>query len=126
MRRFLRATVAVLVLVLSSTTFADATSTKDPRTDAPETPSRGDVVAAMNSVTEAVLRCGGGWQGAVPVRVIFEGSTGRATSVTVRMGETEPSVPPAVAACVERAAIAARVPPFRQATYSVNYPFRIR
>lgn len=121
MRRFLRAMLAALVLVLSSTTFADTTSTKDPRTDAPETPSRGDVVAAMNSVTDAVLRCGGGWQGAVPVRIVFEGSTGRATSVTA-----SPGVPPAVASCVERAAIAARVPVFRQASFSVNYPFRIR
>lgn len=54
------------------------------------------------------------------VRVVF-GSNGRVRSADVSGG----NFPPAVRSCIARAVRGARVPPFQQSTFSVNYPFRL-
>lgn len=101
----------------------------------------------MNSVTPAVVACARGAPGEVSVRFLFE-SSGAVTSVTINptyswfAGESGPdceSTPddsgyyscqrirppnPGIDECVVRAARPARVPPFEQSAFSVNYPFR--
>ncbi|HJL14496.1 MAG TPA: hypothetical protein RMH99_02500, partial [Sandaracinaceae bacterium LLY-WYZ-13_1] len=86
----------------------------------PQTPSRSDVVSAMNSVSGAVRSCGNGAHGLAPVRIVF-GSNGSVRSAQVSGG----SFPPPVRSCIARAVRGARVPPFRQSSFSVNYPFRL-
>ncbi|MGE0790809.1 MAG: hypothetical protein AB7S26_34360 [Sandaracinaceae bacterium] len=104
---------AVLVMVVSLATTAHA----DER---PETPSRDDGVAAMNGVSEAGARGGRGGDGLIPTAMVFEGQSGRVTSALAG-GDA----PPEVKRCAEAAVGAARVRPFRQAEFRVNYPFRI-
>jgi hypothetical protein len=97
------------------------TATEDaPSTGSPSTPSRADVVAAMNEVAPAVSRCGGGFDGIANTRVVFSGPTGRATSAHVQGGNLDART----GQCIEEAVRAARVPPFSQSTFSVTYPFR--
>ena len=91
-----------------------------PDASGPATPSRGDVVSAMNSVQGAVSACGSGQHGLAPVRIVF-GNNGRVQSAQVSGG----SFPPPVRSCIARAVRGARVPPFRNPTFSVNYPFRL-
>ena len=69
-------------------------------------PSRSDVVHAMQGVTPAVRRCANGATGVAPVRMVFE-SDGRVVQARVSGGP----LPAATRSCVERAAMAARVPP---------------
>ncbi|MBX3269432.1 MAG: hypothetical protein KF729_04185, partial [Sandaracinaceae bacterium] len=88
----------------------------------PQTPSRGDIVSAMNGVSGAVGACGNGTAGTATVRVIFSGSTGRVQSANV----SGANIPAPVSSCIARAVRSASVPPFRQDTFSVNYPFRIQ
>lgn len=94
---------------------------KDPNTERPETPSRGDIVAAMNRVSPAVSACGRGQHGLVPVRIVFAGSTGRVTEASTQATGFTPDV----IECVVREARGATVPPFRADTFSVSYPFRL-
>ena len=95
--------------------------TGDPTPNVPLRPTRTDVVSAMNGVSGAVRACANGSHGVAPVRVVFAGPTGRVVSAAV----TGSSFPPAVTSCIARAVRGARVPPFRDATFSVNYPFRL-
>jgi predicted Zn finger-like uncharacterized protein len=95
---------------------------RDPVTETlPSTPSRGDVVSAMNAVSAPVRACGNGAGGTVPVRIVFSGTTGRVQSAEAQ-GTT---VAPEVRSCVARAVRDAHVPRFGQSTFSVTYPFRI-
>jgi predicted Zn finger-like uncharacterized protein len=87
----------------------------------PQAPSRGDVVSALNGVQGAVSACGNGTHGTANVRIVFAGRTGAATNATVQGG----NFPAPVMSCIARAARNARVPPFQQPTFSVNYPFRL-
>lgn len=87
----------------------------------PQTPSRSDVMSALNGVQGAVAACGNGTHGTANVRIVFSGRTGQATNATVGGG----NFPPPVMSCIARAARGARVPPFQNATFSVNYPFRL-
>jgi hypothetical protein len=87
----------------------------------PPAPSRSDVVAAMGSVSSAVRACGSGSAGVAPVRVVFGGESGRVTSAEVLSS----NLPPEVRSCVARAVREARVPPFAQSTFRVDYPFRL-
>ena len=86
----------------------------------PSTPSRGDIVSAMNAVSREVAACGNGQHGIANARMVFD-SSGRVSNATVAGG----SFPAPVASCIARAARQARVPPFTQPTFSVNYPFRL-
>ena len=62
-----------------------------------------------------------GAHGLAPVRIVFSGSNGHVTSANVSGGNFAGPV----RSCIARAVRGARVPPFRQATFSVNYPFRL-
>lgn len=100
----------------------DPTPRREP--DAPRgpvTPSRSNVTSAMASVAGAVRACGNGARGMAPVRLVFRGDTGRVTSAEVNA----PSLPPEVRSCIARAARGARVPPFTQDTFRVDYPFSL-
>ncbi len=89
--------------------------------NAPPTPTRNDVVGAMNSVAGAVRACGeDGSHGLAPVSVVF-GNDGRVANASV----TSATLPPDVKSCVARAVRDARVPRFAQSSFRVNYPFRI-
>lgn len=87
----------------------------------PATPSRSDIVSAMGAVAGAVRACGNGSRGLAPVRIVFRGESGRVTSAEV----TAPSLSPEVRSCIARAARGARVPPFTQETFRVDYPFSL-
>ncbi|MCC6874006.1 MAG: zinc-ribbon domain-containing protein [Sandaracinaceae bacterium] len=86
----------------------------------PPTPGRSDIVSAMASVQGAVSACGNGAHGVATVRIAFAGSTGRVSNA-----QANGSFPPPVLSCIARAVRGARVPQFQQATFTVNYPFRI-
>lgn len=77
-------------------------------------------MSAMNSVSGAVAACGAGEHGLAPVRIVF-GNNGRVTSAEVSGG----TFPPPVRSCIARAVRGARVPPFQQPSFSVNFPFRL-
>jgi hypothetical protein len=85
-----------------------------------ETPSRSDVLSAMQSVAGDVRACADE-HGVVMVRATFEGPTGRAAHVSVPSDELDG----ATARCIGRAVRAARVPPFQKATFTVNFPYRL-
>lgn len=77
-------------------------------------------MSAMNSVQGAVSACGNGAHGLAPVRIVF-GNNGRVRSANVSGG----NFPGPVRSCIARAVRGARVPAFRNPTFSVNYPFRL-
>lgn len=84
------------------------------------TPSRGEVVGAMRAVEPLVRACSRGRHGVASVRFTFRGSDGAVESAPVS-GDW----PAEVVACVERAAMTARVAPFSRERFSVSYPFRL-
>lgn len=92
-----------------------------PTENLPPTPSRNDVMSAMNGVAGPVRACGNGTSGTVPVRVVFSGATGQVQSAQAQGA----GLPPEVQSCVARAARDARVPRFAQSSFSVTYPFRL-
>jgi hypothetical protein len=111
----------LLALLLLGSPRISVSAAKDPNTERAETPSRGDVVQAMNGVSAAVAACGRGQRGLVPVRFVFDGATGRVSDVSTQASGFTPDV----IECVLREVRGARVPPFRQPQFSVNYPFRL-
>lgn len=86
----------------------------------PQTPSRSDIMSAMGGVQGAVRACGNGAHGNATVRVSFAGSSGRATGA-----EVNSALPGPVKSCIAAAVRRARVPPFQQSSFSVNYPFSL-
>ena len=99
---------------------------KDPTTALPATPDRDAVVRAMNDVSPAVQACGGGQErGLAQICNVFRGTDGGASSTTW-LAEQSDRFSPGVRECILRAARGARVPPFRDESFSVSYPFRLR
>lgn len=84
-----------------------------------QTPTRAEVVAAMNAVSPAVRACGRGEHGVATTRLEIAPS-GEVTRARV----TSPTPSSELRRCVEEAAAEARVPPFTAASFTVNYPFR--
>lgn len=87
----------------------------------PETPSRSDVVTAMQGVQGAVTACGNGEHGTATVSITVSGSTGRVTAANVS-GQFAGTP---VGSCIARAVRGATFPRFTRPTFTVNYPFRI-
>ena len=86
-----------------------------------DTPSREDVLAALQPLTSAVASCGGGARsGVARVAIRFAGS-GRVQSALV--GDDFSGTPEG--SCIARTVRRARIRPFRQASFEVTYPFRI-
>jgi hypothetical protein len=107
-----------------ATVRAPSTPESAPRTtgiDLPEAPSRDVVMSALQGVSGEAAACSHDRGGFVQVRVVFE-SSGRVSSALVVAGD----LPASARSCVERAVRAARVPPFRQPSVSVHFPFRAR
>jgi predicted Zn finger-like uncharacterized protein len=92
-----------------------------PASSGRETPTRSDVSSAMESVAPAVRACGNGAGGRVMVRVVFQGTSGRATNAQANA----PNLPPPVRSCIARAVRGASVRPFDRSTFSVVYPFNL-
>lgn len=82
--------------------------------------SRREVVRAMDAVAPAVDACSNR-EGLVPIRIVFAGRDGTVTEVEVTDAATEIE-----RECVERAVRAARLAPFGQPQFAVNFPFRVR
>lgn len=87
--------------------------------DVPETPDRGTVRSALQSVAGAVRACGTGQGGTAMVTIVFA-NTGRVT--TANVGGIPPG--PAVG-CIVGAVRRASLPPFSRPTFSVTYPYPI-
>lgn len=98
-----------------------AAATATPSASLPQTPSRDDVLAAMKAVAPRVSACGGGQTGVAMTKVTVAGATGKVTNVDVS-GQFAGT--PA-AACIAREVSKAKFNKFQQATFSVNYPFKI-
>ncbi|MGE0786793.1 MAG: serine/threonine protein kinase [Sandaracinaceae bacterium] len=86
---------------------------------APPMPGREDVIRAMNSIYPSVAACGGGSHGLLPVQITFDCHGGVAST------NVAGTFPDDVRSCAARAARQARVPPFTNPTFRVNYPFRL-
>jgi predicted Zn finger-like uncharacterized protein len=83
----------------------------------PQTPDRAAVMSALS----AVSACGEGQHGLAMTEITVSGPTGRVTNAVV----TGQFAGTPIGGCVARAARNARFPRFRQATFTINYPFRI-
>jgi hypothetical protein len=105
-----------------------------PNETLPQAPSRTSVFDSMRAISPAVQRCLEGYPGGeIAVRLTFDGS-GAVTSATV--DAPRPSQGPDDGArsnvvlddeartCVEAALRTATLPPFRQASIGVSFPFR--
>ena len=86
----------------------------------PETPARDAVASALRGVSAQVRACGAGEHGSAPVSVVFR-SSGAVSNATV--GGQFAGTP--VGSCVARAVRGARVPPFRNASFSVTFPYAL-
>lgn len=98
---------------------ADEPPAAPPDPSLPATPSRSVVNEAFRGATDDVRSCLGGVAAVGSVRATFEGPTGAVASVAVTddLGRAE--------GCIEGAIRKIRLPPFSQATYVVNFPYRI-
>jgi predicted Zn finger-like uncharacterized protein len=83
------------------------------------TPSRNEVLSAMQDVTPRVKTCGSG--GIATAKVKVAGATGRVTGVSVS-GQFAGT--PA-AACVSREVGKARFPKFKQSVFTFSFPFKL-
>jgi predicted Zn finger-like uncharacterized protein len=87
---------------------------------APDLPDRSSVGSALSSVAGTARACGNGTEGTARASVTFSGSTGAVSNVSVS------GVPDPVAKCVERAVKGVKVPPFKQSSFNVTYPYRVQ
>ena len=74
----------------------------------------------MRAVEPLVRACSPGRHGTASVRFTFRGSDG-----TVESAPVSGDWPAEVVACVERAAMTARLAPFSRERFAVSYPFRL-
>lgn len=94
----------------------------DPPPEVPETPSRPDVSSALRGVGSAVRACGTGSGGSTIVLTVSFASDGHVTRVDVQ----PPHEGTAVGDCAARAALEARLPPFRRPAFVVRFPFALQ
>lgn len=100
---------------------SSSSSSGESSANLPSSPSKSQVVSAMNSVAGKVKACGQGQSGVAMVSVSVSGSTGRVKGATVS-GSFQGTP---VGSCVARAVRSAKFPKFKQSTFTVKYPFRI-
>lgn len=89
----------------------------------PDAPSRNDVKTALQGVSGGVKACRKDAGGTATVNVTFSGKTGRATGAKVASG---PFKGTPIGACIESAVKRARVPRFKQSSFKVTFPYRLR
>lgn len=106
--------------VSGSTTTSTTMSSSSSGSSLPDTPDRSAVASALGSVAATVRVCGNGEAGTARAAVTFSGSSGAVSNVSVT------GVSDSVAKCVERAVKGVKVPPFRQSTFNVTYPYRVQ
>ena len=97
--------------------------TPKPAADLPEKPTKQDVMKALNGVKPKVQSCGKGQTGVATVSINIAGSTGKVASAKVVSG---PFKGTPNAGCIEKAVKKAKFPKFKQAKFSVSYPFVIK
>lgn len=90
--------------------------------DLPDTPSRGDVARTLGRLMGRIRACAGDQVGLAPSRIIIrnDGSVATASVGGSPFGGTPQG------ACMEGVIRGAHFPPFRRATFSMNYPFSVR
>jgi hypothetical protein len=103
----------------SSSGKAKAAADTAPKANLQETPSRDQVMSAMNSVKPAVASCAQGQSGVAMVTVSVAGETGRVTNAQVS-GVTGPA-----GSCVAQAVRKAQFPKFANKVFKVQYPFKL-
>ena len=96
---------------------ASASSAQGSPESLPETPSRDDVRRAMQSGAADVRACRAGQGSSAWVTTVFD-NTGRVISVRMQGVASARAI-----ACIERVVRRITLPHFRQATFSVTYPF---
>ncbi len=106
----------------SSTDNKKSASSSSSSASLPEAPSRDDVKRALAGISGAVRSCKKDESGTALVSVTFSGKTGRASGADVASG---PFKGTPVGACIEKAAMRARVPRFKQSTFNVKFPYRL-
>jgi predicted Zn finger-like uncharacterized protein len=86
----------------------------------PKSPSRDQVMSAMNSVKGDVAACGKGGPGGVAIaHVSVAGASGRVTSATIS-GVTGPA-----GSCIAQAVRKAQFPKFQSGVFKVDFPFKL-
>ncbi len=94
-----------------------------PAADLPDKPTKQDVMSALNGVKPKVQACGKGATGVATVSINIAGSTGKVASAKVVSG---PFKGTPNAGCIENAVKKAKFSKFKQAKFSVSYPFVIK
>ena len=89
--------------------------------NAPDMPSRNDVISALRGAAPRVSACGHGRTGMAQISITF-GSTGHVTTANV----AAPYAGTPAGACMARAVRSATLPRFSRPSFTVNYPFSIR
>ena len=90
-----------------------------PASDLPKSPSREQVMSALNAVKGDVAACGKGTPGVATVAVSVAGATGRVTNAQVN-GVTGPA-----GSCVAQAVRKAQFPKFQSGVFKVTFPFKL-
>jgi predicted Zn finger-like uncharacterized protein len=86
-------------------------------------PTKQQVMKALNGVKPRVQACGKGATGVATVSINIAGTTGKVASAKVVSG---PFKGTPNAGCIEKAVKKAKFPKFKQAKFSVSYPFVIK
>ena len=90
-----------------------------PASDLPKSPSREQVMSALNAIKGDVASCGKGQAGVATVAVSVAGATGRVTNAQVN-GVTGPA-----GSCVAQAVRKAQFPKFQSSVFKVTFPFKL-
>lgn len=92
------------------------------------TPGRVDVVNAMGAITDAIHACGdGAGRGELLLQfaVVSDGSVTEVALREGRMGDGTAVAGTAIESCVVAVGRTARLPPFRNPTFSFTFPFHL-
>jgi predicted Zn finger-like uncharacterized protein len=89
------------------------------KSNLPMTPSRDDVLSAMNGVKSAVQACGKGGGGVATVTVNVAGATGHVTTAEVN-GASGPA-----GSCIAQAVRKAQFNKFQQKVFKVTFPYKL-
>jgi TonB family protein len=95
--------------------------TESPRSGLPQTPGRASISRALGQLTGRIRQCAGDRTGTASAAITFR-SDGSVSDVSM----TGPTFGSAALSCMSAAVRGARVEPFQQATFRVNYPFNVR
>jgi hypothetical protein len=90
-----------------------------PSSNLPDSPSKPEVITAMNAIKADVVRCGNGQGGVATVTISVAGATGRVTNAQVG-GVTGPA-----GSCIAQAVRKAQFQKFQQKVFKLVFPFKL-